>query len=146
MGKTEQLQDIEKIITIRPNGTKKVSSKNNHPTRTQKQHRDDVDVNNIMAKYKRTGQITHLRNAQQGAYVDLTKLPHSYQQSLDIIKKAEDTFMSMPSEVRTRFDNNPQQLINFLKDKKNNEEAIKLGLIEAPKQGPPNLDPKPIQP
>jgi len=36
--------------------------------------------------------------------------------------------MALPSDVRKRFSNDPAELIDFLADKKNDEEAIKLGL------------------
>jgi len=44
---------MKKIENI--NGRIKVQTINNQDTRTQQQFKDDVDVNNIIKKYKRTG-------------------------------------------------------------------------------------------
>jgi len=118
----------EKLITKRPNGTRRVQTVNGLPSRTQKQHKDQVNVNNIMKKFKKTGSITHLRNAKEGVYADLTQIT-DYAESLMQIKKADEAFLSIPSEIRNKFQNNPANLISYLKDPKNTEEAIKHGLL-----------------
>ena len=38
--------------------------------------------------------------------------------------------MALPSRVRRRFDNDPAELMEFLADEANREEAVMLGLIE----------------
>jgi len=118
----------EKQISKRPNGTKRVQTLNALPSRTQMQYKDQVNVNNIMKKFKKTGSITHLRNAKEGVYADLTQIT-DYAESLMQIKKADEAFLSIPSEIRNKFQNNPANLISYLKDPKNTEEAIKHGLL-----------------
>jgi len=122
----------EKIITRRPNGTKRVQTKIPGPSRTQKQFKDECNVNNIIKKYKATGTITHVRNRQEGVYADLTTLP-DFQQAMDVIVKASNAFQEVPAEIRSRFNNDPQQFIDYLNDPKNIEESYKLGLREKPK-------------
>jgi len=117
-----------KIIEKRANGTKRVSTLNDLPTLTQQQYKDQVDVNNIMKRYKKTGSLSHVRNAQQGAYLDLTEIP-DYAESLMQVKKAQESFEMIPAELRIKFNNDPKQLINYLKDPKNKDEAIKHGLL-----------------
>ena len=39
--------------------------------------------------------------------------------------------MALPSDVRSRFGNNPAELLDFLNDNSNYDEAIRLGLIHA---------------
>jgi len=115
----------------RPNGNIRVQSVNTIPSRTQPQFKAECDINNIMKKYKVTGSITHLNNKQRGTYLDLTNLP-DYQQSLNDVIQANEAFSALPSHVRKQFENDPIQLINFLSDTNNREEAIRLGLIDKP--------------
>ena len=42
--------------------------------------------------------------------------------------QAQQSFESLPSELRAKFENDPAKLISYLSDDKNNAEAIKLGL------------------
>ena len=122
-----------KKFTKRENGTLRVQTINSKTTRTQQQHKDECDVNQIIAKYKKTGLITHL-NKNPGAYSDLTDIP-SYTEALQTIITASDAFNALPSDFRYELHNDPQELINFLKNPANDERAIKLGLkVKPPKQ------------
>lgn len=100
-------------------------------TRTQQQYQQQCDVNYIMKQYLHTGTINHIAQ-KKGVYADHTKLP-DYHAALNIVKSAESGFMSLDAQVRKRFQNDPQQLINFLSDPKNRPEAEKLGLVEKAK-------------
>lgn len=102
------------------------------PGLTQQQWKDECDVNKIMEQMYKTGSLTHIRNQQTGAYADLTDLP-DYQTSLNTIIKANETFEALPAEIRTRFKNDPAELIAFIDDEKNIEESYKLGLRVRPK-------------
>jgi Chlamydia-phage Chp2 scaffold (Chlamy_scaf). len=102
------------------------------PSLTQQQFADETDINQIMKRYHETGMVEHLAR-NPGKYVDLADLT-DYQGSLQKVIDAESAFMTLPSETRFRFQNNPQELINFLSKKENLEEAIKLKLIDPSKK------------
>lgn len=122
---------------------KRVLTINEEPTKTQQQYKEQVDVNNIMKKYKKTGSITHLRNAANGVYMDLTQIP-SYEEALMQIEKAQRAFEEIPSHIRLKFNNDPSQLISYLKDPSNLQEAITYGLVTVTKQETQNeQNPKP---
>jgi len=116
---------MKEIIKLE-NGNVRVRTINKNPSRTQQQFVEQCDVNNIMKKYRVTGQITHL-NTKQGVYADMSSIKN-YQENLNTVIEAQNAFMALPSDVRKRFSNDPAELIDFLADKKNDEEAIKLGL------------------
>lgn len=122
-----------KIIERRENGTLRVASKPVGETLTEQQFKKQVDVNNIIAKFKKTGSITHLRNQASGVYMDLAAQP-DYEESLNKVIKAEKAFSEIPAQVRKRFGNDPQQMLSFLANPANQEEAIKLGLRTRPPQ------------
>lgn len=134
---SETLDNPQPILkeTIRENGTKKVVTIHSPVSLTQQHQKDQCDVNKIMARYKKTGSITHLRNAQQGVYADLTKIP-DYQTALHQVMNAQAAFEQIPAHIRNRFNHDPAQLIAFLSDNKNRDEAIKLGLLPKPETTP----------
>jgi len=102
------------------------------PSRTKQEFKDECDINNIIKAYKITGQIAHISaNAAKGVYMDLPE-PTDYQESLNIIRQAEQSFDSLPAKIRDRFKNDPTQFLDFLKDPKNRDEAMDLGLIDRP--------------
>lgn len=128
MAKKEPIVKGQKEITIRANGTKRVRTINNLPSRTQQQFKEQCDVNNIMAKYKKTGTITHVRNAANGVYMDLTEIPDLLTARLQL-QEAETAFLQMPASLRHKFNNDPAELISYLSNPSNHTEAIHLGLM-----------------
>lgn len=55
--------------------------------------------------------------------------------------------MTLPPEIRTRFDNDPGKLIDFVADPDNRQEAQELGIVNpAPEPAkPPEVPPEPAQ-
>lgn len=100
------------------------------PSRTKQSELADSDINNIMARYATTGQITYLQ-AGQPLYGDFSEV-EDYQTSLNKVMSAEDKFNSLPSDIRKKFDYNPQNMIDFILNPDNREECVKLGFINRP--------------
>jgi len=115
-------------FSVRENGTLDVSTPNDEPTLTQQQFAAECDVNNIMKKYEQTGELYHV-NRRQGVYADMAGFGE-YRDMLHAVMDAKDRFESLPAEVRKRFGNDPGNLIDFLSDSKNTDEAISLGLVD----------------
>lgn len=110
-------------------------------TRTKQSFQAECDINNIMAKYAKTGVLEHTRNVQ-GAYGDFSDVP-DFQEARNRLIAAEQAFMALPAAVRKRFDNDPEQLVAFIADDKNYDEALKLGLVQKPKGAEaPAIEPK----
>lgn len=89
--------------------------------------KDSCDVNLIVARHSQTGLLEHVVDLQ-AAYGDFSSVD-DYQTSLNKIMAAEEAFMELPAQVRSRFANDPAQLLGFLQDPSNRSEAEKLGLI-----------------
>ena len=101
---------------------------------TQQQFADECDVNNILAKYRATGLLTHIKH-HNGNFGDFSS-GEDYQETLAKVMQAQQSFDSIPSEIRYRFNNDPKLLIDFLSKEENMEEAVKLGLRAYPEQVP----------
>lgn len=136
--KTEKLQ--RELMGVERRRSIMKGTINDLPSMTQKQFEQETDINRIMKKYHSTGMITHLAQ-NPGRYADLTQIK-DYAGSLQNVIDAENAFMTLPSETRFRFQNNPQELINFLADVKNRDEAIRLKLIDPPPLTTPETPPQ----
>lgn len=128
---------MKKIIR-RDNGTIRVQTINNLPSKTQPQFQDSTNINIIMKKYHAGHGISHI-NSRKGFYDPDGKLSAiNYQQSLQTVIDAQNSFNSLPSEVRKMFQNDPYQLITFLSDPKNKDKAMELGLLNIIPSEPTN--------
>lgn len=97
------------------------------PSLTHQSFLEECDYNNVLAKWQKSGLITHI-NPAVPTYEDVSAFV-DYQSSLELIRSAQEQFLALPSHVRDRFENDPAKLISFLQDPANAAEAAKLGLI-----------------
>lgn len=98
--------------------------------RTEQCHKDECDISKIIAKYDKTGVLTHVNNFE-AQYGDLTGL--DYNQMLNTITDAKSMFEGLPSEIRNKFDNDPSKFLTFCDDENNAEAMVKMGLANTPK-------------
>jgi len=120
-----------KKILVRPDGSKKViTSFQNAIGRTDQSFKKDCDVNEIMRKFIKTGQINHLKT-NQGVYADVSEFG-DLTDSVLRIQKAKEAFEALPASLRKTLGNQLLNLIDYLQDPSNDEEAIKLGLKNRP--------------
>lgn len=125
-------------------------------SRTHQSYAKDADINNIMGKYKKTGvlgnpSISSQRSARFGDFSDLVDYPTMVSR----IQQAQDDFMTLPSEVRAKFNHMVENALDFIADPANADEAVRLGLlpkevlpvVNAVKDGAvKNEPPKPVTP
>lgn len=102
-------------------------------TRTQQQFAEECDINTIVRRFGLTGELPQdVKVPLEGDYIDAVT---DYQSALNMVIKADDSFMEMPADVRARFNNDPQRLMEFVQDGRNAQEARKMGLL-VPEKGP----------
>jgi len=82
------------------------------PGRTKQSEMDACDVNKIVARFQRTGMVTHLAKGvpQFGDFSEVG----DYRTALEHARSAEKYFMSLPAKVRARFDNDPLRYLEVL--------------------------------
>lgn len=105
-------------------------------TMTKQSHKNETDINFIMSKYQTTGVIGHISNKtpQYGEFE-----PISYQEALNAVIAAQDSFEALPAALRKRFANDPGEYYEFVHDPENRDEMIKLGLITEVQAPQPDL-------
>jgi len=106
---------------------------------TKQSFKDECDINKIMAKFQKTGVLNHYA-AHAPEYLDVPAI--DYLDAQLIISSANSMFAELPSSVRKRFNNSPDQFLDFIQDPKNHEEAVKLGLANPLSNPEPNKSPK----
>nr|QJB20669.1 MAG: internal scaffolding protein [Microvirus sp.] len=111
----------------------RVQTFNNEVSMTDQSQEQESNVNYIMEKYSRTGVPPEFRS--NGFYADLTNVP-DLSTALQTVRQAQAAFDSLPSNIRQRFGNSPEFMTEFLTNPANKEEAISLGLINAPEPPP----------
>lgn len=89
---------------------------------------DAADINKIMARFEKTGVLIDGSGIErQPMHGDFSEV-RDYHGMLIAVREAERRFYLYPAAIRNRFDNDPQKLIDFMEDPKNDKEAVKLGL------------------
>lgn len=117
-------------------------------SKTCQQFKDEADINHLIDNYTRTGSFYDMRTLmrqkpRQPIFADFTEIP-DFEQGQNILARGSSLFDMLPVKVRERFNNSPELLLAFLRDSKNEDEAIKLGLIPAPKKDPAPIAPEPF--
>lgn len=123
------------------------------PSRTQQSQAEEADINVIVKRFGVTGVLP--QNVQVPLNVDFDAT-FDYRTALDLIREADQAFMKMPAEVRSRFENDAGLFVDFVSDPANIEEVRKLGLavpIDVKEEPPimrvqvvnPEASPEPVQ-
>lgn len=112
------------------------------PSLAQQHSAEECDINYIVERFGVTGQLPE-NNRPMPTYGDFTGVS-DYRQALDAVTQAQEAFMSLPANVRERFDNDPALFVDFCSstDPADRSEAIELGLI-APPVKPDGVIPSP---
>ena len=107
-----------------------VDYSNDEPSLTQQSFADECDINNIVARYVTTGVLGDPLSVPTNSpqYGDFTSVA-DFHVAQTIIAEATQMFDLLPASIRKRFENDPAQLLAFMEDDSNREEAIKLGLV-----------------
>lgn len=87
----------------------------------------DCDINEIVRRFG-IGETQLPPAPDPTAYGDLSDLP-DLRAVLDLARDATERFYGLPSRIRTRFENDPAKLWDFVNDPQNDEEAVELGLL-----------------
>lgn len=116
----------------------------NDPLITEQSHKSEVDINNIIRRHgvDMIAKAAALQ-APNMRFDDVTG--NDFQEAMNIILKAEDSFNQLPSKIRKEFNNNPAEFLDFVQNPDNKDRMIELGLAEAPPvKEAPSPDPAPV--
>ena len=130
----QELNRRNQILVTRSNGTLAVKTQGGGKSLTVQADKKMCCINNIMAKYQKTGQLPNFPIKKE-MYGDFTQTP-TFLEAHARVKEVETFFKTLPAEVRNAMDNKPENLVNFLADPVNKELLEKHGVLEKVKETP----------
>jgi phage internal scaffolding protein len=114
------------IVTQRPNGKLRVRWDTGTDSKVEQSHKSKVNINTIVRKINKTGMVPAVHGFNYGNFANVGDY-HSVQNRLI---NANNQFMSLPSDIRNKFDNDVGKLIDFINKPENALEAANMGLID----------------
>lgn len=103
--------------------------------RTKQEFAAECDINNIMAKYKRTGVLPDSARAAAARYGDFSGIPDFYEMS-NRVTAAQEVFNALPAHVRESFGNDPGAFIRASETPAGMELLVELGLASRREPNP----------
>ncbi len=114
--------------------------------RTKQSFKEECDINKIMKKYRKTGQMDPASmNTREAIFADVSGYG-DYQEMQAKIQNASEAFMTLSAEIRTRFKNDPGKLLEFMADDTNIPEARELGILLKGEPEPDTQKSEPVVP
>lgn len=98
-----------------------------HASMTDRSFKDECDINTIVRRAVTQGLP---QPDKEAVYADLANMPKDLQESYEYMQKAEDQFMTLPSELRYEFGNDPLALISAIHNGTHRELFVQHGLID----------------
>lgn len=100
---------------------------------TQQSFAEECDINTIVKRFGLTGEVpSNLSMPVSGDFTGVS----DFHSAMNMVVRAQEEFMKLPADLRKRFGHDPQELMAFLEDGRNKDEAIKLGLVQLPPEQP----------
>lgn len=113
---------------------------------TDQSGKEDADINTIVRRFGVTGLVPEA--ARPLFFADFDDV-FDFQSAQNAIAEANQAFMALPADVRSRFANNPQKFVEFCSEQSadgslaNLAELRKMGL--APPEKVPEPEPRPMR-
>lgn len=96
---------------------------------TQQQFTKEADINELVRRFGIDDQIVPPGALDPRYFGDVSDVP-DLRTALDRVRNAEAAFMALPAELRLRFNNSAADLWDFVNNPKNDDEAVRLGLLK----------------
>lgn len=91
--------------------TKRVRTEVTGVSLTEQHHKKSCDINTIVAKYRKTGLLDHIKT-HGGTYGDVTGM--DFKEAQDLIATQKSIFTDLPATVRAKFDNDPAEYLDLV--------------------------------
>lgn len=117
------------------------------PSKTRQADAKSADINFIVRQFGLSG--TMPQGVRIPTYEDFSEAVEDYQTALNAVRGAQEAFLAVPSEIRQRFNHDPQAFLEYCSDETNLPELRRLGLalpeeVPAKADGHPNAAAAPV--
>jgi hypothetical protein len=105
------------------------------PSLAQQHQADEADINTIVKRFGVSGMLPQAARAP--TYDDFSEVVDFHTAQL-AIRRAQESFMTLPAAIRSRFGNDPGAFVDFCSEESNREELRSMGLVVsgAPSEAP----------
>ncbi len=104
--------------------------------RTKQSFKDETDIEKMLSRAQAAGTISHLEK-YQGSYGDFADF--DFFDSILMLTKGREVFDALPSELRSEFNQSPEQFFAYVNDPANKDDLEKkLPMLAEP--GRQNID------
>lgn len=111
------------------------------PSLTKQSMKAETDINNILARYAKSGLLTHLAGGTP-QWLDVSEVS-DYREAIERVRAADTWFSGLPAKMRETFHNDPAAFLDFASDPSNDKMMAELGLEGRVKPAVnPNIDRK----
>lgn len=100
------------------------------PSLTKQEFVEECDINVIIKRFGLGMELPE--NARVPVNSEFEEV-FDFQSAMNAVVNAREQFMLFPAHVRARFHNDPAEMIDFVSNAENRDEAIKLGLVPRPR-------------
>lgn len=108
--------------------------------KTDQSYKKMCDINVIIANASKTGVLSH-QQSKVAQYIDNTEIP-SLMEAHAVIRDAQESFMTLPSQIRKLMDHDPTKLADFVSNPENLDILVKHGILEERKKVEPIAEQK----
>lgn len=115
-------------------------TENNEPTMTKQALAEELDVNNIIRKYNKTG-IMQKAHDFEGVYGEFDSF--DLREAIEKVKLANELFLEVPSSIRSEFNNDAGAFVDFATNPVNIEQMREWKLAPPEQSEPPQPPPEP---
>lgn len=124
----EVIKDLRgnEVVLMGPHDRLEVLTDVSGESMTKQSFKDECDINVIMARYERSGQLP-LSDDVRAEFGDFSD-SLSFHEASNRIIAAQDAFMRVPAHIRAEFGNDPGRFLEFAIDPKNLDRMVELGL------------------
>lgn len=106
------------------------STRIDDPSMTEQAPADEQDINVIMKRFGvKDGSRLPYWQDPQALFGDFTNMPGDAVEAAELLRVANTEYLKLPADVRRRFDS-AEQMMTWLADADNQDEGVKLGLLE----------------
>lgn len=110
----------------------RVTAPKNGKSITQRQFKQDADINHITAKHMKGAgrfgaQIGNPAATRKPQFRDISSI--DFHAMCNKVIDVQNHFASLPSRTKGRFNNDPYQLLRFIEDPNNRSKALDMGLL-----------------
>lgn len=117
-----------KVFRTAYEGRNRVTSDPVGDSLTEQCFQSECDIGRIVNRHKQTGMWSHV-NSVPGEFGDFSNVV-DYQTAQNQLMQAEESFMSLPSQLRLRFANDAGVFMDFVTNPANQAEMVELGLAK----------------